>query len=340
MPELTAHSLLYCSLRLPQAGRGAAEECRAASQYPDLVRHGIVRDPLTLAEDGSPALAEEAERQRRKRNRAAVAEELRRLLPKMEGFDAAKTIPIGISAIDRHLPQEGLAGGALHEFVPEEGGAIAATLGFMAALLVRFACLYPPGRERLSGLPGMLPLIFVLPAYGFRQYGRLYGHGLAALGLHPDRIILVETVRRTDTLWAVEEALHSGVPAAVAAAIDKLDLKLSQRLQFAAQQACRPLLLLREAQHLESSAAATRWRIGTAAAARDRFGFFARSKWRLNLERCRNGRSGEWLVEYNHVAHCFSLAAALADSAPAVGADEKYGKYEKYEKPLRRAGRS
>jgi protein ImuA len=66
---------------------------------------------------------------------------------------------------------------------------------------------------------------------------------------------------------------------------------------------------------LEASAAATRWRVGAAPAARDRFGLITRARWRLTLERCRNGRTGEWMVEYDHVAHRFSLAAALADPA-------------------------
>ncbi len=45
----------------------------------------------------------------------------------------------------------------------------------------------------------------------------------------------------------MEEALRSGAPAAVAGVIDKLDLKLSQRLQLAATDAGLPLLLLRPA---------------------------------------------------------------------------------------------
>src|SRR4029079_4213400 len=53
------------------------------------------------------------------RNRAAVAEELRRLLPRLEeDFRAAKTLPLGLSVIDRHLPRGGLPCGALHEIVP------------------------------------------------------------------------------------------------------------------------------------------------------------------------------------------------------------------------------
>ena len=109
-------------------------------------------------------------------------------------------------------------------------------------------------------------------------------------------------------------------PQAVIGMIDRLDLKTSQKLHLAATDAGLPLLLLRPSQTLESSAAATRWRVGTAPAARDRFGFYARPRWRLQLERCRNGRPGEWVVEYDHVTHRFSLVAALADSALSRGA--------------------
>jgi protein ImuA len=234
------------------------------------------------------------------RNRIAVAQELRRMLPKMEGFSASPTLPFDLSAIDCCLPQGGLACGALHEVVPEQGST-ALAFGFIVALLAR--------------LPRTHPFFLVTPAYGLREYGRPHGHGCQGLGLEPGRLILVETAHRNETLWALEETLRSGAPGAVASVIDKLDLKLSQRLHLAAMEAGLPLFLLRQARFLESSAAATRWRVGPAPAARDRFGLFACARWQLRLERCRNGRTGAWIVEYDHVAHRFSLAAALADPA-------------------------
>jgi protein ImuA len=277
------------------------------------------------------------------RNRAAVMEELRRLLPGRTDF--RQSLPIGLTAIDSCLPGGGLACGALHEIVPAPHAQPAA-LGF-ATLLARLANSPPPseprwrrpecrlgeeglgvGVESWRGNVHASPqggrekggkLIFVLPTYGFREYGRLHGHGLRTLGLDPAHIILVETTHRRDTLWALEEALRSGAPAAVAGFIDKLDLKTSQRLHLAATDSGLPLFLMRPAQDLESSAAATRWHVGTVEAARDRFGLIIRPRWHLQLERCRNGRPGEWIVEYDHVAHRFSLAAALADPARARG---------------------
>jgi protein ImuA len=259
------------------------------------------------------------------RNRAALVEELRRLLPGMA--EARKTLPFGLSALDSCLPDGGLACGALHEIVPEPRS-IPATFGFIAAILARiaFSTLSPKEREGRFYASGNVsgPFFVVLPTYGFREYGRLHGHGLRALGLDPARLILVETAHRNETLWAIEEALHSGAPAAVAGLIDKLDLRTSQRLHLAATDCGLPLLLLRPAQNLEASAAATRWRVGTAEAARDRFGLITRPRWHLRLERCRNGRPGEWVVEYDHVAHRFSLAATLADPARARGASKSH----------------
>jgi protein ImuA len=262
-----------------------------------------------MADRTAPSI-EEAEAQNRAGTRAAtrsaVLAELRRLMPGVD--DIHSTLPFGLPALDSHLPRGGLARGALHEIVPDTEGAIACAFGFVVAVLAIFLTNRAPK-----------PVVFILPAYGPREHGRLCGHvsahGLNSLGLDPARVTLVETAHRKDTLWAMAEALHSGVPQAVAAAVDRLDLRTSQKLQLAANDSGRPLFLIRPAPTLDTSAAATRWRVGVAQAARDPFGLIMRPCWHLQLERCRNGRPGEWKVEYDHVTHRFSLAAALADHA-------------------------
>lgn len=231
--------------------------------------------------------------------RTAVLAELRRLLPRIEGAPV-KVLPFGVPALDAHLPHGGLSCAALHEILPANGE-MPAALGFVAAILSHL----PPGG----------PLLFISTPRGLGDYGRPYGHGLNGLGLDPAGVILVEAGSEDLALWAMEEALRSGAPAAVAGALGRgLDFKTSQRLQLAAKDAGLPLLLLKPAGTAETSAATTRWRITAAAAERDRFGLMTGSRWRVRLERCRNGRPGEWLVEWNHVAHRFSLAAALADT--------------------------
>ena len=270
--------------------------------------------------------------------RPAILQELRRLIPAAGIWH--KPLPFDLPAIDSHLPDGGLACGALHEVVPETDAALPAALGFIAALLARISSsatqcqlIPPPTRGARKRSPGegreqinQLSFIFVLPTYSQRRHGRLSGHGLNSLGLNPAHLILVETAHRKDTLWAFAEALRSAAPFAVAGMIDRLELKLSQKLQLAAGDAGRPLFLIRPAVTLEASAAATRWRVGTAPAARDRFGLYAHPCWHLQLERARNGRPGEWAVEYDHVAHRFSLAAALVDSALCCRAGDRAGR--------------
>jgi protein ImuA len=244
----------------------------------------------------------------RNRSRTEVVAELRRLLPRMESTAATerRAISFGLPAFDSHLPQGGLAFGALHEVAPETDSDLPAAFGFAVAILGR--------------MPRGLLLLVASPR-GFSRNSRPHGHGLNGLGFDPARVILVETANETQALWAVEEALRSAAPAAVAGMIGaKLDFRTGQRLHLAAGDSGVPLVLLRPADALGTTVAMTRWRVASIAAARDRFGLIARWRWRVRLERCRNGRVGEWLVEFDHAAHRFSLAAALADPALSLRA--------------------
>jgi protein ImuA len=226
---------------------------------------------------------------------------LRRLLSRLEGVPKEEgRLSFSLPALDAHLPQGGLAFGALHEIGPETEVDLPAAFGFMVALL---------GRVPAGG-----PLLLVL-SEKLARCGRPHGHGLAGLGLDPARVILVETRNDSEALWATEEALRSGVPAAVASAPGaRLDLKASQRLLHAARDSALPLLLVKAAGTAGAPTAATRWRIGAAPAASDRFGLLA-PRWRVALERCRNGRPGEWMLEFDHVTHRFGLAAPVAGAS-------------------------
>jgi protein ImuA len=133
------------------------------------------------------------------------------------------------------------------------------------------------------------------------DFGAPYGHGLTRLGLDVGRLILVETETDKEALWAIDEILRSEVRPAVVAGVVKsgLDLTQSRRLNLAATLHATPLMLLRGAKGTETSAAATRWRLAQAPAALDRFGTFDRWRWQAMLERCRNGRTGTWQIQWN-----------------------------------------
>lgn len=217
-------------------------------------------------------------------------------------------LSLGLPDIHHYLSGPGLPCGALHEVIAAAHGDIPASFGFALALM---AC-------ALNARPGPALLVTSRQAADF---GTPYGHGLHQLGLDVGRLLLVETRRGKDALWAMEEILRSDSAAVVAGAVENnLDLTMSRRLNLAASAAGTPLVLLRPPAATGTSAATTRWRIAAAPAGRGRFGAFAGWRWQVALERCRNGRAGQWKLEWDHVAHRFRLAEVLADRAPAESA--------------------
>ncbi len=201
------------------------------------------------------------------------------------------------------LPGPGIVGDRLNEAV---AGQIdrPAVFGFLFTLMA----------AALQARTG--PVIFVA-ARRTLDCAAPYGHGLSQLGVDVGRLILVETDTDKDALWALEEALRSEArPAMVTGAIEN-DLNLTQgrRLNLAAATHATPLVLSRGGKAAGNSAAATRWRIAPAPAAFDRFDTFARWRWQVTLERCRNGRTGAWLIEWDPVTRRFRSVGDLTDRA-------------------------
>jgi protein ImuA len=241
----------------------------------------------------------------------AKAERIAALRRAVEGL---QSIPAGIppkhvtagvgASLAPGLPGPGIVGGMLNEAVAAHADRPAA-FGFLFTLMA----------VALQARAG--PAVFVA-ARRTLDFGAPYGHGLSQLGLDVGRLILVETDTDKDALWALEETLRSEArPAMVAGVIEAgLDLTQSRRLNLAAAVHTTPLVLLRGVKAAGTSAATTRWRIASAPAALDRFDTFESWRWQVTLERCRNGRTGAWLIEWSPVAHRFRLVEGLPDHAP------------------------
>jgi protein ImuA len=230
---------------------------------------------------------------------------------------------LGIAAIDRALPQGGLARGALHEIQgtdgDEEDGALAAA--FAAGIV---------GRLDAEGT-----VLWCLPR------ADLYGPGLAACGLDPGRLVLVRAARDAEILWAMEEGLRAPGIAAVVGEVGALPPVTSRRLQLAAERSGITAFLLRrwrtagEAARERNlpNAAATRWRISVRPSVpAGGVPGVGEPRWRLELWRCRGGVPGSWEVavregKLTDAADSLSVAEALADRpmAPRGGASaEKF----------------
>ncbi len=218
--------------------------------------------------------------------RAEAIETLRARIGRMgrPGTDAAagRCLRFGFEAVDRRFAA-GLPCGALHEVLghgPDtEHGTHPSLL--IAGLLAR----HDPDR----------PVLWAM------QRGDLFPPGLAAVGLQPRRLILVEGGR--DVLAVMEEALrHAGLAAVVGEVDGRLGLTASRRLQLAAEASGVAAFAIRRSRQFDDpvllapSAAVSRWRVTALPSAHSGL-LLGRAVWRLELLRCRQASPFHWIVQ-------------------------------------------
>ncbi|MTJ82151.1 MAG: damage-inducible mutagenesis protein [Telmatospirillum sp.] len=239
-------------------------------------------------------------------------EQLRGQIAALEQPDRRiEAMPTGLADVDAVLPWGGLPLGALHEvLLPAGEGEDGPAVGFVTVLLGRLAA-------RQDG-----PVLWVC--------GRddLYAPGLAALGLPPERILMVRPARAADALRALEEGVRCRGLAAVTGDVWDMDATARRRLHLAARDSGVTALVM--ARHEGDGTALTRWRVEAAVtepppgqALRQGVGSW---RWRLTLAHCRGrGSDGEgvvarWLVEWNDETHRLRLASLPGDRpvVPAV----------------------
>ena len=238
-------------------------------------------------------------------------DELRARIARIERGPVAapdKTVSMGALEIDRALPNGGLALGALHEIAgagPDtEHGAAAALL--TAGILAR-----------LTG-----PVLWAM------EYADLFAPGLAAAGLHPDRVVFAEAGK--NVLATMEEGLrHPGLSAVVGEVAGRLSLIASRRLQLAAEQTGVLAIALRRSRQfddpalMEPTAAMTRWRVAALPAPpalphAPSVPGLGPARWRLTLTRCRGGAPGTWITEACDATGRVHLVPDAADGSAAA----------------------
>ena len=153
----------------------------------------------------------------------------------------------------------GLPRAALSEIhSPETRGAGAAT-GFLLGMA-----------QAAIGI-ARTPVLWVATTEAFREAGLPYALGIQSLyGIDPARLVVAQTPRLSDALWITEEAARLKGFAAVILEVrgnpGQLDLTATRRLQHRAEEAGRPVFLLRQAARPEATAAPVRLVVSTAPA--------------------------------------------------------------------------
>ncbi len=246
---------------------------------------------------------------------ARTLDQLRAAIARLERASASHgmaPLAFGVAALDDAMPQGGLTRAALHEVagagLDREHGALGAR--FAAGILAR-----------LAG-----PVLWVV---GHGALTPPFAPGLASVGLNPDRVVYAQA-RHDATLLVMEEGLrHRGLAGVVAEFAAPLSLTASRRLQLAAEATGVMAILLHRqyrsalSEAAGATAAATRWRIaalpsGPALPHAPDVPGLAAARWRIDLTRCRGGRTGSWIMEACDASGRLGLAAPLAHGPAAA----------------------
>jgi protein ImuA len=232
---------------------------------------------------------------------------------------------LGEAAFDACLPGGGLDPAGLVELKPGDHGDWPATLAFAACLTVRRQAgsldrRTDPGAARNAPKP----VLWCTTPRFTAEHGRLYGPGLAGLGLPPASVIMVDAPREADALWALEEGLRSGGISLAVGLLKEVDLTPSRRLGLAASAGRTPGLLLTPPSSPPAPSASVRLRLRRLPGAPHPLDRRAPGapRLRLTLERCRRASlAAETLsldLEWCDVTYRFRLAADVADRAHAT----------------------
>jgi protein ImuA len=154
----------------------------------------------------------------------------------------------------------------------------------------------------------------------------LHAPGLAGLDFPTGRLIQVKARDEAEVLSVLEDALSTvGVVAAIGEA-EAPELKAGRRLQLACEKRGGFGVLLHRRPYggavgrpriVSGSSAFSRWRIaGAPSQPPPDVPGLGPPRWRVELERCRGGRPGGWILESSEAdngPHSFRLVSQLAD---------------------------
>ncbi|RUW29409.1 MULTISPECIES: ImuA family protein [unclassified Mesorhizobium] len=236
------------------------------------------------------------------------------------------------TALGGGLPKAALS--EIHGLETRDAGAVAGFALSLASLILR---------EKQG-----LPILWVGTAEIFREAGFPYASGLHALfGIEPEQLLFSEAPKLLDALWIAEEAARMTAFAAVMLEIRGsprlLDLTATRRLHARAQNAGRPVLLLRQAGEAEPTAAPVRLVVSAAPAASRKTvagplaGSIGRPAFTVDIGKSRTALPGQFTLEWNPDEHAFAerrpqeeraenpvavvpVPVRGADPAPASGA--------------------
>jgi len=218
-------------------------------------------------------------------SKAVIIDQLRKDLLPLQGFKTTlqDALPdTGLGPIKYAFPNAVFPLGAVHEFFYASPEDAAATAGFVAGVL-----------SSLMRSRGAVIWISATRS--------IFPPALKSFGIAPDKIIFVELKKEKEILWAMEESLKCNGLAAVIGEMPELSFTASRRLQLAVEQSRVTGFIFRHNPRNENTTACvTRWKITSLPGElKDGMPGVGFPRWNVNLVKVRNGRPGNWHMEWN-----------------------------------------
>ena len=168
-------------------------------------------------------------------------ENLKTQIAGIDGRVSRQFMPLAVDSLDSAL-SGGLALGRVHMMcgMMQAHGAVS---GFVTALLMRLVA-------HLSAVGTSAGPIVWCPASSLGGAGMLYGHGLAALGLDPARLLIVDTPHPSHRMAALDDIARTDGLTAVVAEYDGMQkssdywMRLMRRIQLATESSRVTVFLL------------------------------------------------------------------------------------------------
>ena len=207
----------------------------------------------------------------------------RQILP-LQGFKKLPTdnnVCVDCKDIEQAFPNASFPIGCTHEFITEHIQDLAATNGFISAILSKLlklggACLWISASR--TAFPG----------------------ALQTFNINPEQLIFIDLKNEKDVLYATEEALKCNKLIAVIADIKNLSFKESRRFQLAAEQSRVTGFLIRNQKYSNTIASVSRWCITSLPSpVEDGMPGIGFPTWKVDLLKIRNGTPASWTIEWS-----------------------------------------
>jgi protein ImuA len=219
---------------------------------------------------------------KREADRSIIEELKKQMLQLQRNHLSGELQPsLGLGGIESAFHDNAFPQAAIHELISSSPESAVSTTGFISVVL---------GKLMQQG--GFCVWIGTCK--------HLFPPALKMFGIEPDRILFIDAKKTKDALWALEEAFKCDALVAVVGELSEFSFEESRRLQLAAERSRVTGFIHRVNPKTENAVACvSRWKITPIASSTpDNMPGIGFPAWNIRLSKVRNGRTGEWQVQW------------------------------------------